>query len=257
MAFDAKKHKDKCVTWIRNFFEKNGPDCNAIVGISGGKDSTIVAALCVEALGKDRVIGVLMPQGIQSDIDVARKVCDYLDIKRYEINIGDTVKSVLSRLETSGIEISDQTRMNLPARIRMSTLYAVSQSMNGRVANTCNYSESFVGYETRYGDSAGDFSPIGYMLVTEVKAIGYVLNLPKEFIEKIPIDGLCGKTDEDNLGFPYAVLDKYIYTGKCDDPEIAKKIKQLHEKNLFKSRLMPKYLVDGYYDDAYADMQYV
>lgn len=161
MAFDAKKHKDECVTWIRNFFEKNGPDCNAIIGISGGKDSTIVAALCVEALGKDRVIGVLMPQDIQSDIDMARKVCDYLDIKRYEINIGDTVRSVLSRLETSGIEVSDQTRMNLPARIRMSTLYAVSQSMNGRVANTCNYSESFVGYETRYGDSAGDFSPIG------------------------------------------------------------------------------------------------
>lgn len=123
-------------------------------------------------------------QDIQSDIDVARKVCDYLDIKRYEINIGDTVRSVLSRLETSGIEVSDQTKMNLPARIRMSTLYAVSQSMNGRVANTCNYSESFVGYETRYGDSAGDFSPIGYMLVTEVKAIGYVLGLPEEFIEK-------------------------------------------------------------------------
>lgn len=171
--------------------------------------------------------------------------------------IGHTVKSVLSRLETSGIEVSNQTKMNLPARIRMSTLYAVSQSMNGRVANTCNYSESFVGYETRYGDSAGDFSPIGYMLVTEVKAIGYVLGLPEEFIEKIPIDGLCGKTDEDNLGFPYAVLDKYIYTEKCDDPEIAKKIKQLHEKNLFKSKSMPKYLVDGYYDDAYADMQYV
>lgn len=257
MAFNAKKHKDRCVTWIRNFFEKNGPGCNAIVGISGGKDSTVVAALCVEALGKDRVIGVLMPQDIQSDIDVARKVCDYLDIKRYEINIGDTVRSVLSRLETSGIEVSDQTKMNLPARIRMSTLYAVSQSMNGRVANTCNLSETWVGYETRYGDSAGDFSPIGDMLVTEVKTVGYVIGLPEEFIEKIPIDGLCGKTDEDNLGFPYAVLDKYIDTEKCDDPEIAKKIKQLHEKNLFKSRLMPKYLVDGYYDDAYADMQYV
>lgn len=252
MAFNAKEQKDKCVTWIREFFEKNGPGCNAIVGISGGKDSTIVAALCVEALGKDRVTGVLMPQGIQPDIDVARKVCDYLGIKRYEINIGDTVRSVLSRLETSGIEVSDQTRMNLPARIRMSTLYAVSQSMNGRVANTCNLSETWVGYETRYGDSAGDFSPVGDMLVTEVKAVGYALGLPKEFIEKIPIDGLCGKTDEDNLGFPYAVLDKYINTNKCDDPETAKKIDKLHEKNLFKSKPIPMYAINGYFDDEYA-----
>ena len=131
-----KELKNEIVQWIRDWFDQNGPGCNAIVGISGGKDSSVVAALCVEALGKDRVIGVLMPQGQQKDIYAAYKLCEFLDIKSYEINIGETVRNVLSRLEVAGIAISDQTKINLPARIRMSTLYAVSQSCNGRVANT-------------------------------------------------------------------------------------------------------------------------
>ena len=236
--FDAMKVKNDCVEWIRAFFEKNGKGCNAVVGISGGKDSSIAAALCVEALGKDRVIGVLMPQGEQHDIDMAHLLVDHLGIKHYVVNIKETVDSLLSALP---IELSTQAKTNLPPRIRMSTLYAVSQSVNGRVVNTCNLSEDWVGYSTRYGDAAGDFSPMSHLTVTEVKEIGYLLGLPKELVDKTPIDGLRGKTDEENLGFTYAELDVYIRTGVMEDAEKKALIDKKHEANLFKLQLMPSF----------------
>lgn len=239
--FDAKKVKDEIVVWIRDFFDKNGNGCNAIVGISGGKDSSVVAALCVEALGKDRVIGVLMPNGEQNDIDMARKLVDFLDIMNFEVNIKEAVNGVLNSLPMNGYDVSEQTITNLPARIRMTTLYALSQSMNGRVANTCNLSEDWVGYATRYGDAAGDFSPLSQLTVTEVKEIGRVLGLPTELVDKTPSDGLCGKTDEDNLGFTYEVLDRYIRTGEIDNANIKEKIDIMHEKNLFKLQLMSSF----------------
>lgn len=239
--FNAKEMKERVVEWIRDFFEKNGKGCNAVIGISGGKDSSVVAALCVEALGKDRVIGVLMPCGQQSDINYSELLVSHLGIKSYTINIETAVNGIIDQLTQAGVEILQQTRFNLPARIRMSTVYAVSQSNNGRVANTCNLSEDWVGYSTRYGDAAGDFSPLSHLTVTEVKAIGYELGLPKELIEKPPIDGLCGKTDEDNLGFTYAVLDEYIRNNKLPDEEIKKKIDDMHAKNLFKLELMPSF----------------
>ena len=235
--FDAEKVKDQCVVWIRRFFEENGINCNAVVGISGGKDSSVTAALCVEALGKERVIGVLMPCGEQKDIDMAYLLVRHLGIKHYEINIKAAVDGILGELH--GFEPSVQSRTNLPVRIRMATLYAVSQSMNGRVANTCNLSEDWVGYSTRYGDAAGDFSPLCNLTVTEVKKIGKVLGLPETLTNKVPIDGLSGKTDEENLGFTYDELDRYIRIGKIEDQEKKAKIDWLHEKNLFKLKLMP------------------
>lgn len=245
--FNAKKVKDELVQWIRDWFAKNGPGCNAVVGISGGKDSTVVAALCCEALGKDRVIGVMMPDGYQEDMDVSVRVANWLGIKRYTVNIGHTLDQLLSELSFA-IEwgsdkqyISDQTRINLPPRIRMATLYAISQSLNGRVSNNCNLSEDYVGYSTRWGDGVGDFAPLANLTVTEVKAIGYELGLPVEFIEKIPSDGLCGKTDEDNLGFMYEVLDRYISTGVCEDTEVKARIDYLHEKNRFKMEPIPAF----------------
>ena len=241
MEFDAKKIKEEIVKWIKEWFDVNGKGCNAVVGISGGKDSSVVAALCVEALGKDRVIGVLMPNGVQSDIGDAEKLVNHLKIKSYTINIKGAVDTVLRGMKLNRIDITDQTRINLPPRIRMSTLYAVSQSMNGRVANTCNLSEDWVGYATRYGDAAGDFSPLSQLTVTEVKEIGRVLGLPAELVDKTPSDGLCGKTDEDNLGFTYEVLDRYIRTGEIDDEDIKNKIDDMHEKNLFKLQLMPSF----------------
>lgn len=240
--FDAAKTKDEIVEWIRNYFRKNGPDCNAVIGISGGKDSSIVAALCCEALGNGRVIGVLMPQGAQSDIDVARELIAHLGIKSFEINIAETVNALLAKGRIAGLCDSKQARVNLPARIRMATLFMVSQSMNGRVANTCNYSEDYVGWATLFGDGAGQFSPLGKLTVTEVKAVGRELGLPEKFIEKAPTDGLTGKTDEDNFGFTYDFLDKYIRTGDFGgDTATAAKIDRMHETNLFKDLPMPTY----------------
>ena len=238
--FDSKQVKKEIVNWIVNFFETNGKDCNAIVGISGGLDSSVVAALCVEALGKSRVFGVLMPNGTQYDINDSIKLCEFLDINYIAVNIFDAVRSIKHGVRTGlNGKWSKQSSINLPPRIRMATLYAVSQSVNGRVANTCNLSESYVGYETRYGDSAGDFSPLGKLTVYEVKKLGYELWLPTELIEKIPIDGLCGKTDEDNLGFPYEVLDRYLRTGEIDDLDVKAKIDLMHKRCLFKSEKIP------------------
>ena len=237
--FNAEKIKNECVAWIRDFFEKNGKDCNAVVGISGGKDSSVVAALCVEALGKDRVIGVLMPCGEQSDIDMAQLLVDALGIRHYIINIKDAVEGLTKAIP---FDLSDQSRVNLPPRIRMSTLYAVSQSHNGRVANTCNLSEDWVGYSTRYGDSVGDFSPCSHLTVQEVKAIGRLLGLPDVLIDKAPSDGLCGKTDEDNLGFTYAELDRYIREGVIENEEHKALIDRKHAVNLFKLELMPAFV---------------
>ena len=241
--FDVKKVTNDCVQWIKDFFEKNGKDCMAVVGISGGKDSSVVAALCVEALGKDRVFGVMMPQGRQRDIEYSRQLCSFLDMPRTIIPVGTIVNVAEYEIKTSlDEELSIQTKTNLPARIRMATLYAVSQTVNGRVANTCNLSEDWVGYATRYGDAAGDFSPLSQLTVSEVKAIGRELGLPSELVDKTPTDGLCGKTDEDNLGFTYAELDAYIRDGIEPSEEVKAKIDSMHEKNLFKLQLMPSFV---------------
>ena len=240
--FDAKKVKDEIVAWIRNWFNLNGNDCIAVIGISGGKDSSVVAALCVEALGKDRVFGVLMPQGKQKDIDYSYKLCNFLDIKHISVHIGITVNSLQNEIAISLKKpLSTQATTNLPVRIRMTTLYAVAQTINGRVANTCNLSETLLSWETRWGDQVGDFSPLADLTVQEVKAIGYELGLPECLIEKTPSDGLCGSSDEEALGFTYAVVDKYIRTGKIDDLDVKSKIDERVTKYRFKRLELPHY----------------
>lgn len=238
--FNVEKVCADVIAWIRNFFEENGKGCNAIIGISGGKDSSVAAALCVEALGKERVIGVLMPCGEQADIDCAKKLVNHLGIRSYVVNIKEAVDGLLKSLP-SEFEITPQTTTNIPPRIRMTTLYAISQSNNGRVVNTCNLSEDWVGYSTRYGDAAGDFSPLSHLTVAEIKQIGHFLKLPADLVDKTPIDGLCGKTDEENLGFTYAVLDKYIREGVCEDENVKAVIDKKHAQNLFKLQLMPSF----------------
>jgi len=240
--FDAKEVKDKLIQWIIDYFHNNGGlDTKAVIGISGGKDSSVVAALCTLALGKERVIGVLMPQGEQNDIDVSYALCRTLDIRYFEINIKNSVEALYNQIENAGLSLNSIAAFNTPARIRMASLYAVSGIVGGRVANTCNLSEDWVGYATKFGDSAGDFSPISNLTVSEVKAVGRELGLPSMFIDKVPVDGLCGKTDEDNLGFTYDVLDKYIRDNVCDNAEIKEKIDRMHRMNLHKLNPMPSF----------------
>ena len=240
--FNAKETKDELVLWVRKFFEENGtPTTKAVVAVSGGKDSSVVAALCVAALGKERVVGVMMPQGEQFDINVSQALCKFLDITNYTINVGSAISEIYKEFDATGIERSTITTFNTPARMRMLSVYAIAGSVGGRVANTCNLSEDWVGYATKYGDGAGDFSPLSDLTVTEVKAIGRELGLPDMFVEKTPIDGLCGKTDEDNLGFTYATLDKYIREGICEDQATKEKIDRMNKMNLHKLKLMPKF----------------
>ena len=240
MSFNVEKVTADLIQWIIDWFEENGKGCKAVLGISGGKDSSVVAALCAKALGKENVFGVLMPNGEQSDIDVSLALCELLDIPNVTINIADCYNGLVNEIE-SKMDFSTLAKTNLPPRLRMSTVYAVSQCVNGRVANTCNLSEDWVGYSTRYGDSVGDFSPLSNLTVQEVKEIGRYLGLPAMFVDKVPSDGLCGKTDEDNLGFTYAVLDKYIRTGVCEDEETKALIDRKHKANLFKLQLMPSF----------------
>lgn len=240
--FNVKEATEQCITWIQNWFKENGPTCKAVIGISGGKDSSVAAGLLVKALGKDRVFGVMMPQGVQKDIDASKQLVEFLGIPAITVNIGETCTTLKNAImpELNG-EWSTQTATNMPARIRMTTLYAVSQTVNGRVCNTCNYSEDYIGYSTRYGDSVGDFAPLANFTVEEVKAIGRYLGLPENLIDKTPSDGLCGKSDEDNLGFTYQMLDDYLRRGIEPPADIKSKIDSMHVKNLFKLQLMPAF----------------
>lgn len=237
--FDAKKVKNEIVEWIRDWFEQNGKDCKAVVGVSGGIDSSVVTALCTEALGKDRVYGVLMPQGRQKDIEYSHLLCKFLDISYQIFQIGTIVNVAEYEIKTTlDTELSNQTKINLPPRIRMATLYAVSQTLNGRVINTCNMSESYVGFDTIFGDSAGDMSPLSNLTKTEVIALAKELRLPDELVHKTPQDGLTGLTDEQSFGFTYAELDAYIRDGIEPNEDVKTKIDSMHEKNLFKLRPM-------------------
>lgn len=243
--FNPEQVKDRLVDWIREFFEANGKDCKAVIAISGGKDSSVVAALCCEALGKDRVYGVLLPNGEQKDIDAAKLLVSHLGIEHRIVNIRAAYDGLVNEMKSVGLDVTEQMTTNLPARLRMATVYAVSQTMNGRVANTCNLSEDWVGYATRYGDGAGDFSPLSNLTVQEVRAVGDVLGLPKELVYKVPVDGLTPLTDEEKLGFTYDTLDKYIRTGVCEDPQTKASIDRKHRANLFKLKLMPSFQYDG------------
>ncbi len=240
--FDAKEVRNRIITWIQDWFKKNGEDCKAVIGLSGGKDSSIVATLCKDALGKDRVLGVIMPNDTMDDYTLAVQLAEFLDIQYITVDIGNACRALKHAIKPAlDDHWSMQTSTNLPARVRMTTLYAVSQTVKGRVANTCNLSEDWIGYATVFGDAAGDFSPLANLTVQEVKAIGKALGLADKFVEKVPSDGLCGKTDEDNLGFSYAVLDRYIRTGQCDDPNVKALIDRKHQYNLFKLEPMPSF----------------
>ena len=249
--FNPSEVKDSIVKWIKDIVG----DCTVVIGISGGTDSSVVAALCVEALGKDKVFGVLMPDGEQQDIDKSEELVRHLGINYRIINIGNITKALRKEFNWEFFgelinnhyiyennKLNDVYETNTPARIRMTTLYGVAAILgNSRVVNTCNLSEDFVGYSTKFGDSAGDFSPLAMITKTEVKQLGYALGLPKDLIEKVPSDGMSGMSDEEKLGFTYIELDTYIRTGKIEDLEHKAKIDRLHKMNLHKIEPMPKF----------------
>ena len=240
MEFNAKEQLPGLIEWMRQMM-KNCGGKTAVVGISGGKDSSVVAALCVEAYGRENVYGVLMPNGVQPDIDYSRDLVDFLQLPHSTINIHDAVEGVLQQMELVGIPATRMTKVNLPSRIRMTSLYAVAQSLpGGIVINTSNLSEDWVGYCTIYGDSAGAFSPLGMYTTEEVVAMGRELGLPEKFVVKPPSDGLTGLTDEDNLGFTYHAVNEYVRKGICD-PETKEKIDHKHRISRFKFDTIPVY----------------
>lgn len=237
----VKAYHAYLVDWLRKWFDENGKDCNAIVAISGGKDSTVVAALCVEALGADRVIGVLMPNGEQKDIDDSYEVVKHLNIRHVAINIASAYNNILNQVVANDIELSEQTKINLAPRLRMSTLYAVSQSLNGRVVGTSNLSELALGYFTRWGDGVADVEPIINLYVSEVVALGLEIGLPEHLVKKTPSDGLCGLSDEDKMGFTYAEFEEWYKTnsfGECKNDK-EQMMKDCVMKNLFKNKAIP------------------
>ena len=225
----------ECVQWIKEWFARNGGSSpKAVLGMSGGKDSTVAAALCAKALGPENVVGVAMPAEGQS-LHEADEICAFLGIRYICAPVGDAIASFESVAGALEEGISPQARQNIPPRVRMTALYAISQSLGGRVVNTCNLSEDYIGYATRWGDSVGDFSPMGGLTVQEVKGIGHALGVPSRWVEKTPDDGLpCSCPDEEKFGFTYAVLDRYIRTGECDDPAVREKIDRMHRSNVFK-----------------------
>ncbi|MEE0955770.1 MAG: NAD(+) synthase [Eubacterium sp.] len=254
MLNNPEKVKKQIIEWIREYFEENGPGCSAVVGISGGKDSSVTAALLAEALGRERVVGVLMPDGVQADIEDSREVVKAIGIPNITVNIHDGVSGLKKAIaDAEGFEtvcgrkeFSKDAGINLPPRMRMAVLYAIAQNLpnGGRVANTCNASEDYVGYSTKYGDAAGDFSLLSHLLVEEVRQIGALLPIPDHLVQKTPSDGLSGLSDEDKLGFTYEMLDHYILTGECPDLEKKERIDRLHKINLHKLRPMPFYEPD-------------
>lgn len=211
-----------------------------VIGISGGKDSTVIAALAARLYGAENVLGVLMPNGEQEDIEDSYNVVKLLGIQHIEINIAEAVNAISSGVADTLNKVSCQTEINLPARIRMATLYAVAQTWGGKVINTCNKSEDYVGYATLFGDASGSYSPFKDLLATQVVELGIWMGLPEEMVRKAPTDGLCGKTDEDNLGFTYLELDNYIYGGINVNSNFGniRKIKSLHERNKFKLEIL-------------------
>ena len=201
--------------WLQFMAQTYSAKC--VIGISGGIDSTCVAALACKIFGKDNVIGISLPCNGQKDAADVDKVFDHLQIKRLDFDIGDAFYEVLDGVANNGIDISYVTRTNLPARLRMASLYAFAQSIpDALVINTCNLSETLQNYDTLWGDGCGSYAPIKNLTKTEVRKLAKWLGVPDDLVMKTPVDGLQDFTDEERFGYTYEELDNYIRYGKGD-----------------------------------------
>lgn len=237
----TKQNVQQIIDWIKEYFNKNSFAKGVALGMSGGKDSLVVAKLCTRALGKEKVFGVIMPNGKMKDINDAIVSCQLLgidyDIVDIEASYNDIILKTKEILEKRGKTLTDVSTINTAPRLRMTTLYAVAGSMGYLVANTSNLSERMVGYSTKWGDSVGDFAPIANFTKNEVCEIGLLLGLPVNLVTKTPSDGLSGKSDEDKLGITYDSLDSIIRTGtKNNDYE---KILRMYKNSAHKRGSIP------------------
>lgn len=232
--------KDDIINWLTTYKNENHVP-GVVLGLSGGKDSTTVAMLAKKVWG-DNVVGIMMPNGVQPDIDDTKAIAEKLDLWTMNVNIGSAMTAMLDAI---AIDVSDKSKTNIPPRLRMTVLYAIAQTLGYQVIGTGNYSERFIGWTTKWGDSACDLNPIGNLTKTEVVEIGLELaeefGLDKKFIEKAPGDGLTGKTDEDNFGFTYHDLDGFLLNKMPSDPEIEQKIMNMHLASLHKVNPIPMF----------------
>ena len=245
-TFNAEAVRDRLVEAIRDTARSQGFS-RVVLGISGGKDSTVTAALCARALGKENVYGVMLPDGIQKDLNDSRRVCAVLGIQQRTINIGgihEALRAVTDQKETTAgegefsIPQSRQSDVNVGPRLRMTTLRYIAQALGARLAGTGNLSELVVGYCTKDGDTSCDFSVLGKLTSIEVVRVGLTMEeLPRELVEKTPSDGLTGLSDEENLGLRYQDIHSYIRLGSCGNEETDEKIRKREKANMHKRRM--------------------
>lgn len=247
--FDVEKVTLDCIAWIQKWFAHNAPLKKAIIGISGGIDSTVAAALCNKAIGVKHCVGVILPNMYQEDLPLANTISAAYCDENVHINIGKTYADIITQLTDNHIVASDQTRINLPARLRMSILFAVAQSVGGMVVNTSNLSESYVGYDTLFGDQCGALSPLGMLTKTEIREMAKYLRVPSKVITKEPSDGLSGRTDEEAFGFTYKELDNYLRNGGVGvAANVISEIERKHEMSAYKRNMVT---LDTFYYDPH------
>ena len=242
--FDAAAVRDRLVAAIRKMAGTQG-FTKVVLGISGGKDSTVTAALCARALGRDNVYGVMMPDGVQTDIEDSRQVCRALGIRTKTVNIGPMHEALLQGIaanEASGtdfpVAFSRESNVNVGPRLRMTALRYITQALGARLAGTGNLSEKTVGYCTKDGDTSCDFAVLGMLTSVEVVQVGLTMEeLPRELVQKTPADGLSGFSDEERLGLKYADIHAYIRYGTCGNPETDEKIRRKEAANMHKRRM--------------------
>ena len=245
-SFRPEEARDRLVAAIRETAAKQG-FTRVVLGISGGKDSTVTAALCARALGPDNVYGVMLPDGVQKDLADSRRVCGALGIRHRVVNIGgihEALRTVTDQEQETAEEgeftvpRNRRAAVNVPPRLRMTTLRYIAQALNARLAGTGNLSEATVGYCTKDGDTSCDFSVLGRLTSVEVVQIGLTMEeIPRDLVEKTPTDGLTGRSDEENLGLRYADIHAYIRCGTCGNAETDEAIRRMEAANMHKRRM--------------------